>query len=365
LEAALQYLDPEKYFSSSDSLRIFHHSSLSQEATELREVSRDLNLHNHFGVFSSGTSSSQLKGYIHSLHALEANARAVNKFFKLGSEDTWGLSLPDYHIGGLQVLLRAKLSGAKVVDLRGWEPMKWVESLATLGVRVTSVVPTQVYDLVASEVPAPKALHLLIVGGDFLSKELEIRAKKLGWPVIRTFGMTEAGSQIASTLPGTTSLSPLPIHQLSLDERGLLKIKSPALFSYRFEKNQSWDLTPVESLLDSEGFYQTQDEVDLKSDSLTPFGRSGDYFKTGGHLVRLGDLREILQKFLLENALFGKAEVYFTDDERKGKKVILLHEDLSESDLTKIVNDFKPVKLDEVRLVEKIDRTALGKAMRL
>lgn len=365
MEETLQYLDPNSYFPSQTPLKIFHHNDLKSQAKELIEAFKSYDLKNHFGIFSSGTSAGGLKGYVHSIEALEANARAVNSFFKLTEVDTWALSLPDYHIGGLQVLLRAKLAGAKVVDARGWDPSKWIKTLHETRVRITSIVPTQLYDLVRLELPPPTGLRLLIVGGDFLSIGLEKKAKELGWPVIRTFGMTEAASQIASSSIEGSSLQVLPIHEVKTSENNVLLIRSPALFSYFFKEANDWIIKPIEDFLDTAGFYRTQDEVRLNGSHLIPLGRSGDEFKSGGHLIRLGNLRETLQNFLLKESLFGKAEIYLTEDERKGKNIILLHEKLDEEILAKIQDAFLPVKIDRLQSVEKIDRTALGKAIRL
>lgn len=358
----MQYLDPDQYFSTSTSLRIFHHPDLTKQAAELLKASSHLDLKDHYGIFSSGTSSGGLKGYIHSLDALSTNARAVNEFFELKNEDTWALSLPDYHIGGLQVLLRAKLAGAKVVDARGWDPDKWYKTISQANVRVTSIVPTQLYDLIKNEFHSPTELRYLIVGGDFLSEELHSRAKDLGWPIIRTYGMSEAGSQIASSTLDNTSLQILPIHRLKTDGTENLLIKSPALFSYSFTHSTGWQITPIS--LDSEGFYKTQDKVKLEGANLVPLGRTGDEFKSKGHLIRLGDLRETLQKFLIELSLFSKAEIYFEEDERKGKRIVLLHEDLSPDILLALKEKMAPVIIDEIKVVDKIDRTALGKSIR-
>ena len=362
MEAPLQYLDPDQYFSSNAPLRIFHHPDLKAQAAEVTHAFSHLQLTDHYGIFSSGTSATGLKGYVHSLDALMANAKAVNEFFELKSVDTWALSLPDYHIGGLQVLLRAKLAGAKVIDARGWEPKKWYKTISQAKVRVTSIVPTQLYDLVKNDLPSPPNLRFLIVGGDFLSRDLEQRARALGWPVIRTFGMTEAGSQIASSTLDNPDLQILPIHELKASESGILQVKSKALFSYKFKRESEWTITPIS--LDPSGFYETQDRVRIDHQTVIPLGRAGDEFKSKGHLVRLGDLRETLQSFLIEKSLFSKAEIYFEEDERKGKKIILLHENLDSEILLALKERLSPVLLDEVYAVEKIDRTALGKSIR-
>lgn len=363
MEETLQYLDPDQYFSPQPSLRVFHHPNLKTQAEELQKAIRELNLKNHFAIFSSGTSSGALKGYIHSREALEANALAVNSFYNLTSSDTWALSLPDYHIGGLQVLLRAKLANAKVVDARGWEPRKWSSTLNDAAVRVTSIVPTQLYDLVRLEISPPSELRLLIVGGDFLSEELEKRARELGWPVIRTFGMTEAASQIASASIHENKLRVLPLHVLKVNEDRILKIKSVSLFSYQFKQNLGWVINPVSDLLDSEGYFKTSDEVELVDGVLTPLGRAGDYFKTGGHLMRLSQLREAVDKILIDHSQLGKAEIYIADDERKGKEVILQHEEISPELIELIKFSVLPARIDKILSVKRIQRTELGKAV--
>lgn len=365
MEKALQHLDPSDYFPEDSKIRIFHHPDLLGPARELENLPDFSDLRGHFGVFSSGTSTTGLKAYVHSRSALESNARAVNEFFQLTASDTWALSLPDYHIGGLQVLLRAKLSGAAVVDARGWEPQRWAETLRRSSAVITSIVPTQLYDLLENRTPVPPALRYLIVGGDFLSPALEKKARSAGWPVLRTFGMTEVGSQIASAKPGKSDLEVLSIHELKVTEEQHLAIRSPALFAFECRKLEAWKVTPAKELIDADGFYLTQDTARIDGNSILPLGRSGDSFKSGGHLIRLGDLRANLQSILLAGGLFGRAEIHLLPDARKGKKIVLVHEGLQTQTLDAIRSSLAPVRVDEVRLADKIHKTDLGKSKNL
>src|SRR5690606_34005827 len=107
----------------------------------------------HFILFSSGTTGG-VKGYAISKEALFSNARASNEHFKMTAHDVWGLSLPVYHIGGLSVLVRAHLLSNKVIDARHWNPEKWTNTIQEA--TITTIVPTQLYDLVKRGIRAPK-----------------------------------------------------------------------------------------------------------------------------------------------------------------------------------------------------------------
>lgn len=326
-----------------------------------KEILSKLNpyfLRDHFILFSSGTTGGDLKGYALSKKALFANAEAVNNHFQLTSEDVWGLSLPVYHVGGLSVLARAHLLKNKIVDVRKWEPISWLEKMKD--VTITTVVPTQLHDLVQRKMrPSPK-LRYIIVGGDFLSSKLKEEAMKLGWPVIRTFGMSEVCSQLASSkTPESDDLEILPIHEVKIDE-GRLVVKSKAIFTLEFVMGEKFRVNTAKELSE-DGFYLTKDRAEVHGNVITPLGRLGDEFKIAGHLINMNQLKETLGTYLMENDLFNQMELSLEDDDRKGKKLILLTLTGSHSHADAIKERLKPVKIDEVRMVESFQRTALGK----
>lgn len=357
MEKALHDLNPDNYFSSP--LKVFAHQRYQAEAQKVK-AALEANYHHHIAVFSSGTTSASLKGYVLSLEALKANAQAVNEFYSIGKNDRWGLSIPEYHIGGLSVMMRAKLTGSEVVDCRGWNPLQWSKTIGERKVTVTTVVPTQIYDLVKEKLSPPDDLRLLIVGGDYLSHELENQARKLGWPTRRTYGMTEVGSQLASAKEKT--LEALPLHDVKTDNDGRLLVKSPALFAAQFMLKENVEVREAQKFLDQDGFYVTQDRVRLEGKSITPMGRLDEQIKIGGHMVSLPALKETLYSVLLATGHYGKAEVDIVNDERKGKGLRLLHlQDLPTDILRKITEAFGPHSLDEIKAVESFERTDLGK----
>jgi O-succinylbenzoic acid--CoA ligase len=317
-------------------------------------------LKDHFILFSSGTTGGDLKGYALSKKALFANANAVNEHFALTSEDVWGLSLPIYHVGGLSVLARAHLLKNKVIDVRHWEPMSWIKKMED--VTITTLVPTQLYDLVKLKLSPSTHLRFVVVGGDLLSPSLKEEALRLGWPVIRTFGMSEVSSQLASAKrPDSDQLDILPIHQIRIEEERLL-VKSQALFTLEFSMGSEFKVTLARDLSDPEGFYITKDKATFRDGEFQHLGRLGDELKIAGHLVNLNLLKEQLGSFLVRWKRFNEMEFSIEPDERKGKKLILLT--LFQPDSTQLneISDLiSPVKIDEVRKVESFSRTDLGK----
>lgn len=345
----------------SDEIQFISHSRYSEAA---QKISHELDyLRAHFLIFSSGTTSQDLKGYALSREALLTNARAVNAFFNLTSDDVWGLSLPHYHVGGLSVLARAHLLGSSLVLMGDhWAPRSWSELLREKGVTITTIVPTQLFDLVKNDLKAPPKLKHLVVGGDYLSYELEKRALALGWPVIRTFGMTEVSSQLASAKAPGQEIELLPIHEIKTDEDERLWVKSSALFTLQFSLKEKLHVTLANSLLDSEGFYPTNDRVSIEGKRFIHLGRLDDQIKVSGKLISLMSLKEKLYAFALKHDHYGSVELLFEADDRLGKKLVLLH--LPEvQNLEEMRNLFSPLKV-ELREVTSFNRTDLGKLKR-
>ena len=342
--------------------QLLAHDSQKHLAPEILKQLKKYDLRHHFILFSSGTTGGDLKGYAVSKEALFTNADAVNKHFKLGRTDVSGLSLPTYHIGGLSVLARADLLGNKVVDARKWDPDSWSEKMKD--VSITTIVPTQLYDLVKRGMKPSPALRYIIVGGDLLSSGLKAQAMKLGWPVIRTFGMSEVCSQLASaTMPSSDALQILPIHTAKTDKSGRLLVKSEALFTLQFTMGKEFKVTLAEELCDEDGFYRTSDRAQVSGNVIEHLGRLGDEVKIAGHLVNLIQLKNTLATYLVSEKLYNQMEFVLEDDDRKGKRLVLLAlpNALSDERQKALAKLIYPIKIDQVRSVDSFERTHLGK----
>ena len=339
--------------------QFLHHERFQEIALKIK---KELDfLENHFFLFSSGTTSKDPKGYAISEKALFANAQAVNEFFELTQDDVWGLTLPWFHIGGLSVIARSHLLNSKLVDLTGkWNPHSWVEKLHQENVTITTVVPTQIYDVVKNQLQAPPSLKFIIVGGDFLSSELAQRAIDLGWPVIKTFGMTEVCSQLASSKTITPpSLEILPIHQIRIDTDKRLWVKSKAMYTLEFiYKDELLNTTYANDRCDQEGYFPTNDLVEWVNQELIHLGRIDDQIKINGRLTSVNDLKDQLYTYALKNDLYGKLELNIIDGTRSGKDLQILHlEDINKEELTALFLPITPL----FREVDSFERTDLGK----
>jgi len=83
--------------------------------------------------------------------ALLASAAAVNAHLEASVDDAWLLALPTFHVGGLGILARAHISGARVVEPFGevgWSAERFLDAVRTEGCRLSALVPTQLFDLV-------------------------------------------------------------------------------------------------------------------------------------------------------------------------------------------------------------------------
>lgn len=144
----------------------------SDEATRVRSlIERTAPLAAHVWLTTSG-STGRLKPVALSKRALLVSAAAVNRHLESDAEDIWLNVLPTFHVGGLGIHARAHLSGARVVAVDAWSVETFVAALATHGVTLTALVPTQVFDLVRAERAAPPSLRALVVGGAALDERL-------------------------------------------------------------------------------------------------------------------------------------------------------------------------------------------------
>jgi O-succinylbenzoic acid--CoA ligase len=157
-----------------------------------------------------------------------------------------------------------------------------------------------VHDLVAADLRAPSGLAAIVVGGGHLSEATGRAARELGWPVLASYGMTEAGSQIA-TQPLDALQHPyqpapiplLPIWQAEISVRETLRISGPALFSGILIQDPSWTFIPLLS-----PWHDTEDRVRLENHQLTPLGRADSRVKVLGELVD----PEAIERSLIQNS---------------------------------------------------------------
>ena len=366
-----------------------------EEAAVARAVWADLvagQLVDHIGLMSSG-SSGQRKIILLSRRAILAAAGAVNRHLECTAEDIWLQLLPDFHIGGLAIWARADLSGSRVVDYYGksggdWDPQGAYDALVQSRASLTSVVPTQLYDLVKAGLAAPSTLRACVVGGGRLPSELFVRARALGWPVLPSFGMTELASQVATVLPERLIefdnaqaaaaelewMDLLPHVNAFAGAQGLLAVRSSAACSAVLSfckdgKGAHLIQTPSQE-------WVTEDLVELRNDQrgrrqLRPLGRAQDFLKIGGESLHFWQLEQAWQRAcagIAELADLRATALFAAPDDRLGAQMVLLTTEAGEL-VEKAVDSYNKLVLPVARIrrivrVSELPLSPLGKLQR-
>lgn len=250
-------------------------------------------------IFKTSGSMGAPKWVVHEKRAMLVSAEAVNAWLGVNQHSKWGLVLPIEHVGGFAILARVFQADCGLAEFdRKWDAGEFHRWLGAENVTHVSLVPTQVHDLVKAALPAPSHLCAVVVGGGRLNDALGQAARDLGWPVLASYGMTEAGSQIATQAMDDLkkpfcegSLKVLPIWQVKSDAVERLSISGEALFrGYMFQEGNSVRFEPL-----SGKEFLTQDRGIISQNHLKLLGRMDNLLKVLGVLV---DIEAVERRFI-------------------------------------------------------------------
>lgn len=251
-----------------------------------------------------------------------ASAAAITERIGSAIGDRWLLCLPLEHIGGLAILLRSVMQGHAVALLRRFDPAGVIKQIDALGITLASLVPGMLDGILKlGKSPPSDKLRAVFVGGAPAAPALMERARDAGWPVLPTWGMTEACSQLATPAPAaaagidyfrepSVALPPLPGVQVRTAPSGALQVRGPMLFSGYLDDGESGP--------DAEGWFSTGDRGIVDSDgSVRVLGRIDNVIISGGINVHLDAVAQRLAEcpLILDAALVG------IDDPRWGQRV--------------------------------------------
>lgn len=280
--------------------------------------------------FSTSGSSGPPKWLALPKSGLLLSAAAVNAHLGVTEDSCWGLALPLHHVGGCGVVVRAFEAGCGLRQFTArWQPAEFCAWLHAAKVTHTALVPTQVHDLVAVGLGAPPLLEVVVVGGGQLDQATGQAARALGWPVLASYGMTEAGSQIATQEPAALArpyqpapLTVLPIWRTEVAPDGHLRLAGPALFSGTLMPDAGkWRYQPRPG-----DWHDTADRVALADEHLTPLGRLDAVVKVLGELVDPAAIEAELLVLANGALRIGTFAIAAVTDARAGHRLVPVFE---------------------------------------
>lgn len=333
----------------------------------------------HSIVYTSGTTG-RPKGVVLTFanHFWSAAGSAFN--LGLRGDDVWLACLPFFHVGGLSILLRGVLYGIEVSVHEGFDAERVNRDIDEGRVTIVSVVATMLRRMLDArgDAPYPPSLRCILAGGGPVPRDLLERCARIRAPVVQTYGLTEAASQVC-TLPPEEALRKLgsagkPIFPTEVrvvretgvtcapGEPGEIWVRGPTVMAgYHGQPEATaeklrgeWLATGDIGYVDDEGYLYVLD-------------RREDLIVTGGENVAPAEVEQVLCE---HPAVAGAAAVGLPDPEW-GQRVAAAVElrpgaDVSAQELLELCRrrlaGYKVPR--EIRIVAELPRTASGKVVR-
>jgi O-succinylbenzoic acid--CoA ligase len=259
-------------------------------------------------IFTSGTTGHP-KGAMLTFgnHFYSATASA----YRLGilPGDRWMLAMPLYHVGGLAIVLRCCLYGTAVVLHPKFEPAAIAHTLRTQAISLISVVPTMLHRLLEYHADSLASPHLrcILVGGAALSPQLAELSAAYQLPVIATYGLTEAASQVATATldevarkPGsvgkpllftTVRIADPDGQSLPAGNIGEVVVSGPTVMAGYYRQPEA----TKQALRDGELFTGDLGYLDAEGD-LWPVQRRADLIISGGENIYPAEVEAVLRQ---------------------------------------------------------------------
>jgi len=273
----------------------------------------------------------------------------------LDPADRWLCALPLSHVGGLAILIRSAIYGTTIVLHERFDTELALTAIERDRVTLASLVPTTLARLLDAGLKAPNPLRVALIGGGPLAPVLALQAQEAGIPVAQTYGMTEACSQVTTSMPGEpeTAGRPLVGQHVRIAEDDEILVKGP---------------TVAPGTADADGWLHTGDCGQLDAHGrLTITGRKADTIVSGGENVAPAEV----EAALLTHPAVADAGVHGRPDAQWGEAVVatVVLRDGAETEAEELrahvaaqLARFKVPK--EVAFAARLPRTASGKLVR-
>jgi O-succinylbenzoic acid--CoA ligase len=278
----------------------------------------------HTLVYTSGTTGAP-KGVMltHANHAASAAASRARLGARAG--DHWLAVLPLYHTGGLAIVVRSVQDGVPVTLQRRFDPARVSAALRDGGITLVSLVPTMLLRLLDHDGGSfPPSVRAVLIGGAPAPAALLARARARRLPVLPTYGLTEAASQVATVAPDRTdqalasagtSLPGIEIRIAAPDACGCgeILVRGPTVMAGYFRQ------TDATAAALRDGWLHTGDAGRIDAEgSLHVLDRRTDLIVSGGENVYPGEVEAVLA----EHPAVGEVAVHGRAHPIWGKEVV-------------------------------------------
>lgn len=304
------------------------------------------------GLFTSGTTGApKLVELTQGNFRANAEANAV----RLGGsfEQRWFGVLPLFHVGGLAMLYRCAVYGASLVLESHFDAARACAAFDA-GATHSSLVPTMLDRVLDARGSTPfTGVHAALIGGGPMSSAQLARARAAGIPVLQTYGLTEACSQVTTEAPddadGQTAGEPLrgvDVRVVNADADGVgeIEVRGPTVAKGYGEWLHTKDL----GALDSRG-------------RLKIYARRTDLIVSGGENIYPAELEAVLR----EHPLIRDVAVVGRDDAQWGQLPVAVVVTSESSD--DVLRDWAKERLASFKVprvwvrVDQLPRNATGK----
>jgi o-succinylbenzoate---CoA ligase len=351
-----------------------HPDSISRIVPVDDDVPRDVDTEQEATVVFSSGSSGQPKGVILTYVNHYFNAAGSNENIRLTTDDCWLLSLPLCHVGGLSILFRAALAGASAYLMPRFDTDDANVLVDSEVITHLSLVPTMLAELLRHRRnrPLPPSLDAILLGGAPASQRLIEQSKTLNLPLLTSYGLTEAGSQVCTLSSAdspdklNTAGRPLKYREVkivdadgqlaSCGSSGEICVRGEVLFRGYLDNSNPFD---------ADGWFQTGDFGYLDPEGyLTVLGRKDDMIISGGENIYPREIELVAETFtgVEECAVIGIA------DDKWGVRPVLFVATLAPDrfDLASLRNHLQRhlarIKMpDAVLAVDALPRLGIGK----
>lgn len=204
--------------------------------------------------------------------------------------ERWLCALPLSHVGGLSILVRSAIYATTAHVHERFHTDSVLAALEEERITLVSLVSTTLARLLDAGLREPPQLRCALTGGGPVPAALVQRAREAGVPVVATYGLTEACSQV------TTGGPPLFCAQVSIGEEDEIMVAGPTVAPASRSPDGRLHTGDL-GWIDEHGFLHVS-------------GRKADTIVSGGENVAPSEVEAVLEACpgVLEAAVVGRED---------------------------------------------------------